>query len=134
MSASLAPSTARGTTSHTYDARGNLLTRVDPHQPGEDAALYTTTYTYDSRDLITTVVQEWEEKSYNDRQADVVTDNKILSDGGMEFVDHPTAEAGAAYQKLADDAAWARMYERIEGAGAGADMYNALRKHYANDG
>lgn len=87
----------------------------------------------ESQELIQSVVIEWEEKSYNDRQADVGTDNQILADGGMAFVDHPTAEAGAAYQKLADDAAWARMYDRIDGAGAGADAYKALRKHYAND-
>lgn len=87
----------------------------------------------ESRDLIQSVVIEWEEKSYNDRQKDVAADEKILSDGGMVFVDHPSAEAGAAYQKLADDAAWARMYERIEGGGAGAETYRALRKHYALD-
>jgi len=87
----------------------------------------------ESRDLITTVVQEWEEKSYNDRQADVVTDNKVLSDGGMEFVSHPTEEAGAAYQKLADDAAWARMKDRIGDDAAGVERYNMLRKLYALD-
>ena len=87
----------------------------------------------ESRDLITTVVQEWEEKSYNDRQADVVSDEKILSDGGMVFVDHPSADAGAAYQKLADDAAWARMKERIGGTDEGLARYNMLRKLYALD-
>jgi len=73
----------------------------------------------ESRDLISSVVVEWEEKSYNDRQADVVADAKVLSDGGMTFVAH-SDEAGAVYQKMADDAAWARMYERIDGGGAGA--------------
>ncbi len=86
----------------------------------------------ESRDLISSVVVEWEEKSYNDRQADVVADAKVLSDGGMTFVAH-SDEAGAVYQKMADDAAWARMYERIDGGGAGADTYNTLRKHYAGE-
>ena len=86
----------------------------------------------ESRDLISNVVVEWEEKSYNDRQADVVADAKVLSDGGMTFVAH-SDEAGAVYQKMADDAAWARMYERIDGGGAGADTYNTLRKHYAGE-
>lgn len=87
----------------------------------------------ESQELIQSVVIEWEEKSFNDRQADVVSDNQILLDGGMTFVSHPTEEAGAAYQKLADDAAWARMYERIDGAGAGAETYRLLRQHYALD-
>ena len=59
-------------------------------------------------------------------------DAKILADGGMTFVSH-SPEAGAVYQKMADDAAWARMYERIDGGGAGADTYNALRKAYAGE-
>ena len=86
----------------------------------------------ESRDLISSVVVEWEEKSYDDRQADVVADAKVLSDGGMTFVAH-SDEAGAVYQKMADDAAWARMYERIDGGGAGAATYNTLRKHYAGE-
>ncbi|MEX0284472.1 MAG: TRAP transporter substrate-binding protein DctP [Paracoccaceae bacterium] len=87
----------------------------------------------ESRDLIQSVVIEWEEKSYNDRQADVVTDAKVLSDGGMTFVDHPSAEAGEAYRTLADDAAWARMKERIGGTDEGMARYNELRKLYAKD-
>lgn len=87
----------------------------------------------ESQKLIQDVVIEWEAKSYADRQKDVATDAKVLADGGMEFVAH-SDEAGEAYRKLADDAAWARMHERIEGGGAGAEMYKALRKHYANDG
>ena len=86
----------------------------------------------ESQALIQEVVTEWEEKSYNDRQADVATDAKVLADGGMSFVAH-SEEAGKVYQKMADDAAWARMHERIEGDGAGAEMYQALRKHYAGE-
>ncbi|WP_299878473.1 TRAP transporter substrate-binding protein DctP [uncultured Sulfitobacter sp.] len=86
----------------------------------------------ESQELIQSVVIEWEAKSYADRQTEVAADAKVLADGGMTFVSH-SEEAGAAYQKMADDAAWARMYERIDGGGAGAEMYKALRKHYAGE-
>lgn len=86
----------------------------------------------ESQKLIQDVVIEWEEKSYNDRQKDIEADAKILADGGMTFVSH-SGEAGEAYRKMADDAAWARMYERIDGGGEGAEMYNSLRKFYAKE-
>lgn len=86
----------------------------------------------ESQELIQSVVVEWEAKSYADRQTEVAADAKVLADGGMTFVSH-SEEAGAAYQKMADDAAWARMYERIDGGGAGAEMYKSLRKHYAGE-
>ena len=86
----------------------------------------------ESQKLIQDVVIEWEAKSYADRQKEVEADAKTLSDGGMTFVSH-SEEAGEVYRQMADDAAWARMYERIDGGGAGADTYNALRKHYAGD-
>lgn len=86
----------------------------------------------ESQTLIQDVVIEWEGKSYADRQTEVEADAKILADGGMTFVSH-SEEAGKTYQTMADDAAWARMYERIDGGGAGAEMYNALRKHYAGE-
>ena len=35
--------------------------------------------------MIQNVVIEWEEKSYNDRQADVVAEAAALKAGGMEF-------------------------------------------------
>ncbi|MEL7468354.1 MAG: TRAP transporter substrate-binding protein DctP [Pseudomonadota bacterium] len=82
----------------------------------------------ESKKLIQDVVVEWEEKSWNDRQADVATDAKVLSDGGMTFVSL-SEDAGKAYQKMADDAAWARMKERV-----GDDpVYDELRKLYAGE-
>lgn len=87
----------------------------------------------EAQELIQTVVIEWEEKSYNDRQADVATDDQILAEGGMIFVDHPTEAAGEAYRKIADDASWGRMKERIGGDDAGMERYKMLRKHYALD-
>ena len=86
----------------------------------------------ESQELIESVIIEWEEKSYNDRQADVVADAKVLADGGMVIVDH-SPEAGEAYRKMADDAAWARMYQRVDGGDDGAERYKMLRKHYALD-
>ncbi|MEM7424021.1 MAG: TRAP transporter substrate-binding protein DctP [Pseudomonadota bacterium] len=81
----------------------------------------------ESKKLIQDVVIEWETKSWNDRQADVTTDAKVLSDGGMTFVAHEEA-AAKVYQQMADDAAWARMKDRL---GGDDETYDALRKHYA---
>ena len=82
----------------------------------------------ESQDLIQNVVIEWEEKSYNDRQADVVAEAAALKAGGMEFVDH-SPEGGAKYLKMADDAAWGRMKGRLDALGD-TTTYDALRKHY----
>ncbi|MBC65658.1 MAG: C4-dicarboxylate ABC transporter substrate-binding protein [Rhodobacteraceae bacterium] len=82
----------------------------------------------ESQDLIQNVVIEWEEKSYNDRQADVVEEAAALKAGGMEFVDH-SPEGGAKYLKMADDAAWGRMKGRLDALGD-TTTYDALRKHY----
>ena len=87
----------------------------------------------ESQKFIQDVVIEWEAKSYADRQKEVEADAKTLADGGMTFVAHPSDAGAEAYLNLADDAAWARMFERIDGGGAGAEMYNALRKHYAGE-
>ena len=82
----------------------------------------------ESQDLIQNVVIEWEEKSYNDRQADVVEEAAALKAGGMEFVDR-SPEGGAKYHKMADDAAWGRMKGRLDALGD-TTTYDALRKHY----
>ena len=81
------------------------------------------------RGIISQAVIDWEKKSYDDRRADVEKETKQLADGGMTFVPIK-GDAAAAYLKLADDAAWARMFERIDGGGDGAETYKALRKHY----
>lgn len=85
----------------------------------------------ESKELISSVMIEWEEKSYNDRQAEVETDAKVLADGGMKFVDHPSEEAGNAYRKLAEDAALSRMKERM--GDAGAERFGMLVKHYLGE-
>lgn len=85
----------------------------------------------ESQELIQSVMIEWEEKSYNDRQKEVAQDAETLAAGGMTFVDHPTEEAGEAYRKLAEDAALARMKERM--GEEGAERYKMLVKHYLGD-
>ena len=79
------------------------------------------------RSIVETAVIDWEKSSYEARRADVEAEAKALADGGMAFVPIK-GEAAAAYVKLADDAAWARMKERL--GEDGADTYTALRKHY----
>lgn len=114
-----------------------LTYRVDPTFYNTDIGVIVNLDTWNSlsseaQELLQTVMIEWEEKSYNDRQAEVVTDAETLAAGGMQFVSH-SEDAGEAYRALADDAAWARMFERIDGGGAGAERYTALRKTYALD-
>ncbi len=82
----------------------------------------------ESQKLIEEVVIEWEAKSYADRQKDVVADAAELQKRGMEFVPM-SEEASAAYLKMADDASWSRMKERLDKMG-GDNSYDELRKHY----
>jgi TRAP-type C4-dicarboxylate transport system substrate-binding protein len=82
----------------------------------------------ESQKLISEVVIAWEEKSYNDRQADVVADDAELKKRGMEFVSL-SPDASAQYLKLADDAAWGRMKGRLDDAGD-TTTYDMLRKLY----
>jgi len=82
----------------------------------------------ESQKLIQDVVIEWEAKSYADRQVDRENDAKALQEGGMEFVPM-SDEASAKYLKLADDASWARMKERLDKMG-GDSAYDELRTLY----
>ena len=81
----------------------------------------------ESQKLIQDVVVEWEQKSFDDRQKDKVADEKVLQDGGMTFVPHGD-EAGATYIKMSEDAAWARMSERMADD---KETYEQLRKLYS---
>ncbi len=85
----------------------------------------------ESQKLIQDVVIEWEQKSYNDRQKDVVSDAEKLKAGGMEFV-QMSDEGAAKYLKLADDAAWSRMESRLKEMGS-TENYAKLRKLYYNE-
>lgn len=82
----------------------------------------------ESQKLISDVVAEWEQKSYDDRQKDIAADAAELQKRGMKFV-NMSDEASAKYLKLANDAAWARMKGRLEKMG-GMENYAKLRKLY----
>ncbi len=82
----------------------------------------------ESQALINEVVIEWEQRSYDARQANRVSDEATLQANGMEFV-AMTGEAAALYQRTADDAAWARMRGRLEEMD-GMEHYEGLRSLY----
>ncbi|MBD3664539.1 TRAP transporter substrate-binding protein DctP [Sulfitobacter aestuariivivens] len=85
--------------------------------------------TPESRELIQSVVIEWEEKSYNDRQTSVTEDRAELEKRGMQFVTM-SDEASANYLKMASDAAWARMEGRLKEMGDDGSSYETMRKLY----
>ncbi len=85
----------------------------------------------ESRKLISDVIIEWEEKSYNDRQKDIAADAAELQKRGMEFV-KMSDEASAKYLSMADDAAWNRMKGRLTEMGD-TTTYDKLRKLYYNE-
>ena len=107
--------------------------RVDPEFYNTDIGIIVNKDSWDgltqeSRDLIQEVVIEWEQKSFDERQADKEADEAKLLEGGMEFV--PMSEEGAEkYLKLADEAAWDRMKTRLEEMGD-TESYDKLRATY----
>ena len=111
-----------------------LKYRVDPQFYNTDIGIIVNLDSWnslspDAQQLIQDVVVEWEEKSYKARQEDRVNDANELQRRGMKFIEH-APDAAAAYIKMAEDAAWARMKERIPDD---MDTYNALRNHYAGE-
>ncbi|MCP4316445.1 MAG: C4-dicarboxylate ABC transporter substrate-binding protein [Hyphomicrobiales bacterium] len=80
----------------------------------------------ESQKIIQDVIIEWETKSFDAREKDRIADAEELQNRGVTFVEH-SPEAGAAYVKLAEDAAWDRMKGRMEDD---QDTYNQLRKLY----
>ncbi len=107
--------------------------RVDPAFYNTDIGVIMNKDRWDSlspeaQALIQQVVIDWEQKSYDARQTDRVSDEAALQAGGMQFV-AMTDEAAAAYQKMADDAAWARMRGRLDEMGS-AENYDRLRELY----
>lgn len=110
-----------------------LKYRIDPEFYNTDIGVIFNKDSWDSlspesQKLIQEVVAEWEQKSYNARQADVASDAAELQKRGMKFVTM-SDEAAEKYLKLADDAAWARMKGRLEEMG-GVENYDKLRKLY----
>ena len=107
--------------------------RIDPEFYNTDIGVIFNKESWDaltpeSQKVIQDVVIEWEAKSWADRQNDKEADAAELAKRGMEFVTM-SDEASAAYLKLADDASWGRMKERLEKMGGDND-YDALRKLY----
>ncbi|MEM1298456.1 MAG: TRAP transporter substrate-binding protein DctP [Pseudomonadota bacterium] len=110
-----------------------LKYRVDPEFYSTDLGVIVNMDSWNglsdaSKALIQDVVVEWEAKSYAARQLDRVNDANELQRRGMKFIEH-SPDAAAAYVKKAEDAAWARMKERV-----GDDpIYGELRKHYLGE-
>ena len=83
----------------------------------------------EARDVLQSVAIEWEEKSHNERQAEIADYKKAYIDGGMQFVSH-SETGGANYLKLAYDSVWARATERMTDKGSAEDVAK-LRALYA---
>ncbi len=107
--------------------------RIDPEFYNTDIGVIFNKDSWDSltpesQKIIQDTVVDWEAKSWADRQKDKEADAAELTKRGMEFVSM-SPEASAAYLKMADDASWGRMKERLEKMGGDND-YDALRKLY----
>jgi len=107
--------------------------RIDPEFYNTDIGVIFNKDSWDalsaeSQALIQEVVVEWEAKSWEDRQQDKLSDAAELEKRGMEFVSM-SPEASEKYLKMADDAAWGRMKERLDEMG-GDSAYDELRKLY----
>ena len=85
----------------------------------------------EAKDLLQTVAIEWEQKSHDERQADVAKYKDAYTESGMKFVDH-SETGGANYLKLAYDSVWARATERMTDKGDAEDVAK-LRSLYAPD-
>ena len=85
----------------------------------------------EAKDLLETVAIEWEQKSHDERQADVAKYKNAYIESGMKFVDH-SETGGANYLKLAYDSVWARATERMTDKGDAEDVAK-LRSLYAPD-
>ena len=107
--------------------------RIDPGFYNADIGVLMNKESWDalspeSQALIQEVVIEWEQKSYDARQADQVRDEATLQSRGMQFV-AMTGDAAAAYLQTADDAVWARMHDRLEAMDS-MENYDRLRELY----
>ena len=113
-----------------------LKYRVDPAFYTTDLGIIMNKDSWDglsaeSKKVIQDTIVEWEQKSFDARQEDIKNDAAELQKRGMKFV-APSDAGAAAYLKLANDAAWARMKGRLEKKG-GMENYDKLRKTYFNE-
>ena len=83
----------------------------------------------EAKAILQDVAIEWEQKSHNDRKADISKYKAAYKEGGMDFVSH-SGSGGANYLKLAYDSVWARATERMTDKGDGGDVAK-LRALYA---
>jgi TRAP-type C4-dicarboxylate transport system substrate-binding protein len=108
-----------------------LKYRVDPQFYNTDVGIIMNLDSWnslspESQKIIEDVIIEWEQKSFDAREQDRINDAEELQKRGMKFVAH-SPEAGAAYVKMAEDAAWNRMKERMADD---PETYEQLRKLY----
>ena len=82
----------------------------------------------EAQEIIQNTVIEWEQKSYDTRQQDVIRERQELIDKGIKIV-AMEGEAAAKYEKMSADAAWARLHQRLEKMG-GMENYDTLRALY----
>jgi len=85
----------------------------------------------ESKKIIQDTVIEWEQKSFDDREADREAEIAELQKGGMQMVSM-SDEAGEKYVQQSIDASWARMTERLEKMG-GTDNIEKLQKFYMGE-
>jgi len=85
----------------------------------------------ESKKIIQDTVIEWEQKSFDDREADREAEIAELQKGGMQMVSM-SDEAGEKYVQQSIDASWARMTERLEKMG-GTENIEKLQKLYMGE-
>ncbi len=85
----------------------------------------------DSKKIISEVIVEWEQKSFDDREADREKEVAELQKGGMQMVSM-SEQASAQYIQQSIDASWGRMQERLEKMG-GMENYDKLRELYMGE-
>lgn len=107
--------------------------RIDPQFYNTDIGVIMNLDTWnglspESQKLIQDVIIEWEQKSYDARQADLRADEAELQKRGMEFVSM-SPEGASKYLELADKASWDRMKSRLADMGD-TESYDKLRATY----
>lgn len=113
-----------------------LKYRVDPKFYRTDLGIIMNTESWNglsdaSKKIIQDTVIEWEQKSFDDREADRETEVAELEKGGMQMVSM-SDEAGEKYIQQSIDASWARMKERLEKMD-GMENYDKLKKLYMGE-
>jgi len=85
----------------------------------------------ESKKIIQDTVIEWEQKSFDDREADREEEIAALQKGGMQMISM-SEEAGEKYVQQSIDASWARMQERLEKMD-GMENFDKLKQLYMGE-